>query len=138
MLYLFNHLTISHICSTGVRQASLSVDQARRWILADGRDSKDVVGSKDLSLSRLGQLMTQHGPKNVKAKVAARRVVQRSEIQLVYDGTQQFLRLRVDPGGQKLAGIQARHRISDSFRTGAKSSWHVSLPQRPLPWRCAP
>ena len=38
MLNLFNHLTISHICSTGVCQASLSVDQAvGSWRMAATR-----------------------------------------------------------------------------------------------------
>lgn len=77
----------------------MDVDVIKHWILMDGREDKErAPGFLDLSLSRLGQLLKQHGPKSFKALAVARFVVENSEIELKECGKQQFLRLRNDPG----------------------------------------
>ena len=86
-------------------QGLVNADVIKRWILTDGReDTERAPGFLDLSLSRLGQLLKEHGPNGLKALTVARFVVENSEMELVKYGTQHFLRLRNDPGLEKGAG----------------------------------
>ena len=90
----------------GASSASCQVTDAellkvvRQWIADEGRNSPDTEGFKDLSMTRFGILLKQHGhgKEGEKATSVARRLAQQSEIQVVPVGKSQFLRLGSDPG----------------------------------------